>query len=342
MAKDSPFEVRQFEPPQPQAMAKLMAVAFVVLLGIFLVSQSFYQVEPEEVGVVLRLGRYVGDNAQPGLHFRLPFVDKVYKVPIQRQLTEEFGFRTPGLAVLPEVARQNPEDESSMLTGDLNAAVVDWVVQYRIVDPYKYLFRVRNVELTFRDMSEAVMREMVGDRSVNEVITVGRQEITIGAKTNLQALCELYETGIQVDQVVLQDASPPDPVKPAFNEVNQAEQEKVRLISEAQSEYNKVVPRARGEAQQTVLAAEGYALERVNRARGEAARFSSVYEEYRKAPEVTRQRIYLETLNTILPKVGKKVVVDENARGVLPLLNLGGQTLQPVRPPAAQGGGGTP
>ena len=339
MAQDRTFEVRQFEPPQPQAMGKLMAVAFMILLAVFVVSQSFYQVEPEEVGVVLRLGKYVGDNAPPGLHFRIPFVDRVYKVPIQRQLTEEFGFRTPGIPVLAEVARQNPKEESSMLTGDLNAAVVDWVVQYRIVDPYKYLFRVRNVELTFRDMSEAVMREVVGDRTVNEVITVGRQEITIVAKEKLQELCDLYETGIQVDQVVLQDVTPPDPVKPAFNAVNQAEQEKVRLISEAQSEYNKVVPRARGEAEQTVLAAEGYALERVNRAQGEAARFSSVYEQYRKAPEVTRQRIYLETMNGILPKVGQKIIVDEDARGVLPLLNLGGQNARPIRPSAPGGGG---
>lgn len=339
MAKDKPFEGRQFEPPQAQAMAKLLALAFIVLLAVFVSSQSFYQVEPEEVGVVLRLGRYVGDNAQPGLHFRIPFVDQVYKVPIQRQLTEEFGFRTPGLPVPPEVARQDPEDESSMLTGDLNAAVVDWVVQYKIVDPYKYLFRVRNVELTFRDMSEAVMREMVGDRTVNEVITVGRQEITIAAKNKLQDLCDLYETGIQVDQVVLQDVTPPEPVKPAFNEVNQAEQQKVKLISEAQSEYNKVVPRARGEAEQTVLAAEGYALERVNRAQGEAARFSSVYEQYKKAPEVTRRRMYLETMNTVLPKVGKKIVVDGDVRGILPLLDLGGRTVRPPSPPPPSEGG---
>ncbi len=337
MAREQPFEVRQFEPPQ--AMGKLMGIGFVILLVVFVVSQSFYQVQPEEVGVVLRLGKYLGYNTPPGLHFRIPFVDRVSKVPIQRQLTEEFGFRTPGLRVFAEVARQNPKEESSMLTGDLNAAVVEWVVQYRIVDPYKYKFRVRNVELTFRDMSEAVMREVVGDRTVNEVITVGRQEITAVAFTKLQELCELYETGIQVDQVVLQDVTPPDPVKPAFNAVNQAEQEKVKLINEAQSEYNKVVPRAEGEAQQTILAAEGYALERVNRAKGEANRFESVYEQYRRAPEVTRQRIYLETLNDVLPKTGRKVIVDEDVRGVLPLLNLETGAAAARRP--AQGGGGS-
>ncbi len=331
-----PFEVPQFEPPK--IPAKMMGIAFLVLLVIFVVSQTFYQVQPEEVGVVLRLGKYTGENTEPGLRFRIPFVDRVYKVPIQRQLTEEFGFRTPGVPVFAEVARQNPKEESSMLTGDLNAAVVEWVVQYRIVDPYKYLFRVRNVELTFRDMSEAVMREVVGDRTVNEVITVGRQEITMVAFEALQALCDRYETGIQVDQVVLQDVTPPEPVKPAFNAVNQAEQERVKLINEAQSEYNKVVPRAEGEAQQTILAAEGYALERVNRAEGEAARFNAVYGEYRKAPEVTRRRIYIETLNDILPKVGRKVVVDEDVSGVLPLLNLGGAT----RSLPGQGGGGQP
>lgn len=338
MAEKNVFEVpdlREIKPP-PQSGRLLLAVliAVALLMGVF---SSFYQIEPEEVGVVLRFGRYVGSNTPPGLHFKLPFgIDKVYKVPVQRQLTEEYGFRTPGLPVLAEVARTDPKMESSMLTGDLNTVVVEWVVQYRIVDPFKFLFRVRNVELTFRDMTEAVAREVVGDRTVDEVITVGRQEITIVIKNRLQELCDLYETGIQVDQVVLQDVTPPGPVKPAFNAVNQAEQEKEKLINEAQSEYNKVVPRARGEAQQTVLAAEGYATDRVNRARGEAARFDAVYEQYRRAPEVTRQRIYLETLDSILPKVGRKIVVDDDVRGLLPLLNLD-STPRP-RPAAPQGG----
>jgi len=324
VADKNVFEVpdlREMKPP-PQSGRLLLAVliALALLMGVF---SSFYQIEPEEVGVVLRLGQYVGSNTPPGLHFKLPFgIDKVHKVPVQRQLTEEYGFRTPGLLILGEVARTDPKMESSMLSGDLNTVVVEWVVQYRIVDPFKFLFRVRNIELTFRDMTEAVAREVVGDRTVDEVITVGRQEITIVVKERLQELSDLYETGIQVDQVVLQDVTPPAPVKPAFNAVNQAEQEKEKLINEAQSEYNKVVPRARGEAQQTVLAAEGYALDRVNRARGEATRFEAVYEQYRQAPEVTRQRIYLETLNSILPKVGRKIVVDDEIRGVLPLLNL--------------------
>lgn len=341
MAQDRPFEVGQFEPPQ--AMGKVMAIIFVVLFAFLMVGKCFYQIEPEEVGVVLRLGKYL-KNTSPGLHFQVPFVDRIYKVPIQRQLTEEFGFRTPGMPVLPEVSRQNAKEESSMLTGDLNAAVVEWVVQYRIVDPYNYLFRVRHVELTFRDMTEAVVREVVGDRTVNEVITVGRQEITVVAATKLQDLCDRYEAGIQVDQVVLQDVTPPEPVKDAFNGVNRAEQEKEKLINQAQSEYNQVVPKARGEAQQAVLAAEGYSLERINRAKGEADRFNSIYSEYRKAPEVTRERIYLETLGNILPKVGKKIVVDEDVKGIVPLMNLSASSLAAggATPRPAQGGGGQP
>ena len=209
-----------------------------------------------------------------------------------------------------------------MLTGDLNAAVVEWVEQYRIVDPYKFLFRVRNVDETFRSMTEAVMRRVVGDRTVNEILTVGRAEAATLADQQLQQLCEQYETGIKVDQVVLQDVNPPDPVKPSFNEVNQAQQEREKLINEAQSEYNQVVPRAAGEAEQTVQEAQGYALDRVNRAQGDATRFKAYYEAYRQSPDVTRRRIYLETMGQILPKVQRKVIVDRDVRGVLPLLNL--------------------
>ncbi len=322
----------------PQVPPGVFKYALWVILAVLVVTTSFYQVEPDEVGVLLRFGVHK-HNAPPGLHWKLPFgIDKVFPIPVQRQLTEEFGFRTQKADVRSQFSSRGFVDESNMLTGDLNAVVVEWVVQYRIVDPVSYLFRVRNARDTFRDMSEAVVREVVGDRTVNEVITVGRQEVASVVFDQLQVLAELYQTGIEVDQVVLQDVTPPDPVKPAFNEVNQAEQEKSQLISEAQSEYNKVIPRARGEAEQTILAAEGYALDRVNRAEGEAARFTAVYNEYRKAPEVTRQRIYLETMRTILPQVGRKVVVDEDVRGVLPLLNLetaaAGRAARPT-----QGGG---
>ena len=294
--------------------------ALIVLLAI--VFSSYYTIDPEEIGVVLRFGRFVRTTG-PGLHLKAPLgVETVTKVPVQRQLKEEFGFRTISAGVRSEFATQPYQGESTMLTGDLNAANVEWVVQFRIVDPYKYLFRVRNVRETFRGMSEAVMRSVIGDRTVNEVLTVGRQEIADLVEQNLQMLCDQYETGIKVDQVVLQDVNPPDPVKPSFNEVNQAQQERERLINEAQSEYNQVIPRAKGEALQAIQEAEGYALDRVNRAQGDSARFVALYDAYRKAPEVTRKRIYLETMNKVLPKVERKVIVDDDVRSVLPLLNL--------------------
>jgi membrane protease subunit HflK len=218
-----------------------------------------------------------------------------------------------------------------MLTGDLNVAVVEWIVQYRIRDPKLYLFHLRSVRHTFRDMSEAAMRQVVGDHSVDEVLTIGREAIALKAREELQRLCDLYKNGIEVQQLVLQDVNPPDAVKPAFNEVNQAIQEKERAINEAWAEYNKAVPKAKGEAEQAVRAAEGYALERVNNAEGDAKRFDAVYEEYRKAPKVTKKRIYLETLRELLPRLRKKVVLDEKARGVLPLLQLDGK-LEAVKP----------
>jgi len=296
-----------------------------VVLGIFaliVIFSSFYTIAPEEIGVVLRLGKFAR-TTNPGLNTKIPFVERVIKVPVQRQLKEEFGFQTVRAGVRSEFSVRGREAESNMLTGDLNAAVVEWVVQYRIVDPYKFLFRVRGVKETFRAMNEAVMRKVVGDRTVNEVLTVGRAEISSLVELELQSLCDQYETGIKVEQVVLQDVNPPDAVKSSFNEVNQAQQEREKLINQAQSEYNKVIPRAKGEAQQAISEAEGYALERTNTARGDSARFMAIYDEYRKAPEITRKRIYLETMSQILPQVKQKVIVDDKVRSVLPLLNLG-------------------
>jgi len=211
-----------------------------------------------------------------------------------------------------------------MLTGDLNVAVVEWIVQFRIKDPARYLFHVRDVRRTFRDMSEAAMRQVVGDHSVDEVLTIGRETIGTEAKDELQRLCNLYGNGVEIQQLLLQDVNPPRPVQPAFNEVNQAIQEKERAINEAWADYNKAVPRAKGEAEQAVRAAEGYALERVNNAEGDAKRFEALYEEYRKAPAVTRRRIYLETMGELLPRVGRKLILDDKAKGVLPLLQLEG------------------
>ncbi len=291
------------------------------LAALFLFFAAVYQVEPDEAGVVTRFGRYVR-TTNPGLHFVVPLVESVTKVPVERQLKEEFGFRTEEAGVRTRYEDRDYLEESLMLTGDLNVAVVEWIVQYQIRDPRAYLFNVRDIRSTFRDMSEAAMRDVVGDNSVDEVLTVGRERIASQAKDLLQEMNDHYETGISVQQLVLQDVNPPDLVKPSFNEVNEAIQEKERLTNEALAEYNQAIPRARGDAQRLIQESEGYAAERVNRARGEASRFESVYEEYRTAPRVTRSRMYLETISEIMPKLGQKVILDESAANVLPLLNL--------------------
>jgi membrane protease subunit HflK len=320
MAEKEIFDFNQMK--MPNISPNLVKYGVIAVIALILIFSSFFTIEPEEVGVILRLGKF-SHVAKPGLNFKIPLgIDKLYKVPVQRQLKEEFGFQTEEAGIRTRYSAANYLEESLMLTGDLNVAEVEWIVQYRIADPYKFLFKVRNTRGTFRAMTSAIMRKIVGDRTVNEVLTIGRQEISVAVQTKLQELCTQYETGIRVDQVVLQDVNPPDRVKPSFNEVNQAQQEKEKLINQAQSEYNKIIPRAKGEAERMIQEAEGYALERVNKSRGEAARFKAVFSEYRKAKEVTRQRIYLETLNTILPKVGKKLIIDENIKGLIPLLDL--------------------
>jgi membrane protease subunit HflK len=285
---------------------------------------SYYQIEPEEVGMVTRFGQYVR-TANPGPHIKFPFaIERVQKVPVERQLKQEFGFRTARPGIQSEYLKdEHTKAEATMLTGDLNVATVEWVVQYKIADPYKYLFHVRDVEETFRLMSEAVMRQVVGDRNVTEILTVGRERIAATAKELLDGLCRRYEIGIVVQQLVLQDVDPPEPVRPSFNEVNQAIQERERAINEAWAEYNQEIPRAGGRAEQQIQAAEGYAVERVNRAKGEAQRFIATQQEYAKAPAVTRARIYLETMTDVLPLAGKKLIIDEKVKSLLPLLDLG-------------------
>jgi modulator of FtsH protease HflK len=291
------------------------------LVGALVLFNTFYQVQPEEVGVVVRFGRYIR-TTEPGLRAKVPFVEQVSRIPVQRQLKEEFGFRTVEAGTRSRFSQADFSAEAVMLTGDLNVAVVEWIVQYRVADPYLYLFKVRNITDTFRAMNEAVMRQVVGDRTVTEVLTVGRQAIETRAEEVLRELTQQYEMGITIEQVVLQDVNPPDPVKPSWDEVNQAQQQRDRLINEARAEYNKVIPRARGEAQQTVLEAEGYSLNRVNRAEGESARFRSVQEAYRRAPDVTRRRLYLETMERVMPRMGGKLFIDPAAKGVVPLLPL--------------------
>jgi membrane protease subunit HflK len=308
-------------PSELQGMTKYIRLAVIVVIALILIAGSFYTVGPEEVGVVVRFGEY-NRTASSGLNYKMPIVEDVYVVPVERQLKQEFGYRTTSANVRSQYRKRGYEDESLMLTGDLNLADVEWVVQYRITDPYSFLFKVRNPEQTLRDISEAAMRQIVGDRTVNEVLTVGRAEIETSSRTLIQQMCKEYETGIRVDQVVLQDVNPPDPVKPAFNAVNEAQQQRETLINEAKSAYNKVVPRARGEAESMIQQAEGYAVDRVNRARGEVARFNDLYSEYMKAPEVTKQRIYLETMEQVLPSVGQKIITDDQGNSVIPLLQM--------------------
>jgi membrane protease subunit HflK len=296
-----------------------------VVLVLSLLLTSVYTVQAESQGVVQRFGRYV-KTVDPGLRFKLPFgIDQVSIVPVRRQLKQEFGFGTEGATDATQFSLEQTE-ERSMVTGDLNTATVEWVIQYRVREPQKFLFKVRDPGLTLRDLSESVMRTVVGDRTVDEVITVGRQEIEVDALLQLQERVDLYELGLSIDQVQLKNVNPPLPVQPSFNEVNQAQQEREQMINVANGEYNKEVPRARGEAEQKTQAAEGYAIKRINEAEGDASRFNAVFAEYSKAPEVTKQRIYIETMRQVVPTLGKKIILDEQASQILPLLQLSTQS----------------
>ncbi len=280
-----------------------------------------YTVPSDSVGIVQRFGKYVAEQS-PGLHFKLPLgADAVTILPVKRQLKQEFGFASAG-STNPSQSQPDIGAQAQMVTGDLNAALVEWVVQYRIAEPRKYLFDVRNPAETLRDLSESVMREVVGDRTVDEVITIGRQEIESEALTNMQELVAKYEIGVSIDQVQLKNINPPRPVQESFNEVNQAQQEKESLINAARREYNKVIPLAEGEKDQRIRAADGYRLKRINEAEGDAARFNAVMIEYSKAPEVTRRRIYIETLQEVLPDLDSKIIVDEKSQQILPLMHL--------------------
>jgi modulator of FtsH protease HflK len=293
-------------------------IVFLIGLGLW---TSYYTVPSDSVAVVQRFGKYLKE-VPPGLHFKLPLgADIATIVPVKRQLKQEFGFSTPG-ATDPYQSPTDGRKETEMVTGDLNAALVEWVVQYRISDPQKYLFEVREPSATLRYVSESVMREVVGDRTVDEVITIGRQEIEIEALTKMQALTTKYAMGISIDQVQLKNINPPAPVQASFNEVNQAQQEKEKLINEARRDYNKIIPLAEGEKDQRIREADGYRLKRINEAEGDVARFTALLTEYSKAPEVTRRRIYIETMQDVLPNIQSKIILDSQARSILPLLNL--------------------
>lgn len=305
--------------------AASVLVFVVFLLVVWGGMTSYYTVQPEGQAVVKRFGRVVAVKP-PGLHFKLPFgIDQQTFVPTARVLKQEFGFRTveDSLDSATEYSKGSThQDESLMLTGDLKVVDVEWVVQFRVDDPNKYLHRVRDIEQTIRDTSEAVMRRIVGNSLGSDVLTIKRVQIATTAKEELQQILTSFDMGVTIGTVELQDVTPPDPVKPAFNEVNQAEQEKERMINEAEKRRNQMVPRASGEAKQLTEAAEGYRAQRVNRATGEVARFKAIAEEYRNSPEVTRRRMYLEMIDLVMPSLGRVIVVEPGQTAPIPLMNL--------------------
>ncbi|MCK9274853.1 MAG: FtsH protease activity modulator HflK [Syntrophales bacterium] len=321
--------------------------AAVVIIAIILIIiwTAWFTVQPEQTGIVQRFGKVVR-TAGPGLHFKIPFwVETVRTVPTARVLKEEFGFRTVAVGDRTRYEERPYKDESLMLTGDLNVIDVQWVVQYRIEDPINYLFLVRDTDKTIRDISEAIMRRVVGNRLGSDVLTVARVEVATEAKEEIQKVLTDYKTGVRLVTVELQDVTPPDPVKPAFNEVNEARQDKERTINQAQEQANREIPKARGVAAQSISEAEGYALERVNRARGEADRFLSILAEYEGAPEVTRRRLYLEAMGGFLSEIKGLYIVDDEQKALVPWLPLqsggnvaaGGEP-SPAPGPAPQGG----
>ncbi len=296
---------------------------FVLLIAVVLAYSSIFTIKTGYVGVIQQFGKYVR-TSPPGLNFKLPFgIETVTKVSQDKVEKEEFGFRSERSTQDRRIGgTTDPSTTSLMLTGDLNVALVPWIVQYRVKDPYQYLFKVKEVRGLLRDLAEASMRLVVGDRSINEVISK-RSEIANEAEKVLQEELDKAETGLLVVNVELKRTNVPGPVQPSFNEVNQAVQEKEKLIYQAREDYNKAIPAARGEAERTIKAADGYALDRINRAKGDASRFEALYTEYIKAKDVTKRRLYLESIKDLLPKLGPKYIIDEDQKNLLPLLNFG-------------------
>jgi len=309
-----------------QKLSKFGGLAPLIILGLLVLialKSTIYSIGPDEVGVLQRFGKYTATTGS-GLHVKLPFgIDKVTPVKVERIFKEEFGARTLRAGVKTRYSASSYLDESLMLTGDLNILDVRWIVQFRVKDPVQLLFNTRNPQENVRDIAEVVMRRFAGDYRVDETLSTKREEIDDLAHIEMQKILDKYETGIQIVTVKLLDVNPPDEVKPAFNEVNEAKQERERVINQARQAYNKVIPRAKGEAEQTIREAEGYALDKINRAKGEAERFSAVLAEYKKAPDITQKRLYLETMMEVLPKAKEKYIIDPKQSSILPLLNLG-------------------
>ena len=339
MRGDNPLPDLFREANLPRLPRGAFLVGLLVLLGLIIVFSMFYTVEADEVAAVQRFGKYVRQEA-PGLHFRLPLgLETVRKVKVRRVLKAEFGFRTEEPGVRTRFSPQAFPEEALMLTGDLNVGDVKWIVQYRIADPAQYLFGNRSPERALNDVAQIVMRTVVGDHTVTEVFTERRTEIAHEVQRKMQKLLELYATGLRVETVNLQNVTPPsDAVKRAFNEVNEAQQEKERKINEALQAYNQEVPSARGEAERTLAQAAGYAIQRVNNAKGDVARFTVLLAEYHKAPGVTRRRLYLETMRDVLPAVRQIFVFDsDQSASFLPFLDLQHGSPLPVAPTEKEG-----
>ena len=309
--------------PRPRLNFPLKWVA-IVPAGIFLLiglTSSYYTVSSESEAVVQRFGRFQ-EITKPGLHFKLPYgIDTATIVPVGRQLKLEFGYSSPN-ATNPDQTSDEGDLERDMVTGDLNAAQVEWVIQYSITSPEKYLFDFRNPGATLRDLTESVMCEVIGDRTVDEVLTIGRTEIVLEALKRLKGLLSKMDMGVSAEQVQLMKVNPPAPVQRSFDEVNRAQQEREQLINEANGDYNRVIPKAKGLADQRISGAEGFAVQRINEAEGDVARFKELLTQYDKAPAITKQRLYLETMTEVLPKLGPKIILDEDAKQFLPLMNL--------------------
>lgn len=309
------FEMRRYRP--------ILIAAAVLLLVIVGAATTVYTVQPEERVVVKRFGAVV-KTTSPGLHFKLPFgVDHIERVATERVLKEEFGFRTATASQPTRYVERAFPDESLMLSGDLNIIDVEWVVQYRISDPIKFLYNMREPTRTLRDLSESVMRRVTGNHVGSEILTTARVKIANTTRDELQRAMDLYGTGIHIVTVELQNVVPPKAVQPAFNQVNEARQEQEKMINEATRQANQVIPRAKGEASRIIAEAQGYASERTNQALGEAARFGSILTEYQAAPEVTRRRMYLEALSEVLPEIGSVLVIKDGQMAPVPLLHLG-------------------
>jgi len=295
-----------------------------VVVTLFALLFGFVSIPTNSVGLKMRFGAY-SKTEDPGLAYAIPYVDEILIIPTQRLLKLEFGFATEGASNVFQ-GDQDAEDTETMITGDLNTALVPWVVQYRIIDPKMYLFGAREPEKTLRDLSESVMREVIGDRTVDEVLTIGRHDIETASLNRLIDLCAEYGLGLQIQQVQLATVRPPPVVQGAFNEVNQAQQEKQTAINQAWAVYNDAVPNARGQAKGREKQAEAYAFRRINQAKGDADKFGLLLAEYRKAPEATRRRLYLESMEAIMPALEKKVIVDDSIKGILQTLPLGPTT----------------